>query len=103
MDNKDGRLFPGAFANPHLVLPLNQAPTVIPVNALLFRKEGPQVAVVDAGGTVHLKKITIGRDFGSTLEVTSGATKEDRVVVNPSDSLQDGAKVDASEEAPKGK
>ena len=104
VDNKAGRLFPGAFANVHLSLPLKKAPTVIPVNTMLFRKEGPQVAVVDADGVVHLKKITIGRDFGSTLEVTSGATKEDRVVVNPSDSLQDGAKVDASEAAaPKGK
>lgn len=104
VDNKAGRLFPGAFANVHLSLPLKKAPTVIPVNTLLFRKEGPQVAVVDKDGVVHLQKITIGRDFGSTLEVASGATREDRIVINPSDSLQEGAKVEASEaEAPKAK
>ncbi len=72
----------------------------MPVNTLLFRKEGLQVATVDGNGIVHLKKVTIGQDFGSTLEVTSGVTKEDRIVVNPSDSLQDGAKVEASEPAP---
>ena len=104
VDNKEGRLFPGAFANVHLSLPLKEAPTVIPVNTMLFRKEGPQVATVGDDGVVHLKKITIGRDFGSTLEVTSGVSREERIVVNPSDSLQDGTKVDAKEaEAPKGK
>ncbi len=100
VDNKEGRLFPGAFANTHLSLPLKKAPTVVPVNTLLFRKEGLQVATVDNGGIVHLKKVTIGQDFGATLEVTNGVTKEDRIVVNPSDSLQDGAKVEASETAP---
>ena len=50
VDNKAGRLFPGAYANVHLLLPLKQAPMVIPVNTLLFRKEGTQVAVVGRGG-----------------------------------------------------
>ena len=49
---------------------------------------------------VHLRKVTIGQDFGTTLEVTEGVTKEDRIVVNPSDSLQDGTKVEASEAPP---
>ena len=93
VDNKVGRLFPGAFANTHLILPQKKAPTVIPVNALLFRKEGTQVAVVDADGTVHLKNVTIGQDFGTTLEITSGVTPADQIIVNPSDSLADGAKV----------
>ena len=100
VDNKDGRLFPGAFANVHLSLPLKKAPTVVPVNTLLFRKEGLQVATVGNDGIVHLKKVTIGQDFGTSLEVTNGVTKEDRIVVNPSDSLQDGTKVDASEAPP---
>ena len=104
VDNKDGHLFPGSFADVHLSLPLKKAPTVVPVNTLLFRKEGLQVAVVGNDGIVHLRKVTIGEDFGTTLEVTDGVTKEDRIVVNPSDSLQDGTKVEASESAPaKGK
>ena len=97
VDNQEGRLFPGAFANIHLLLPLKKAPTVVPVNTLLFRKEGLQVATVDDSGTIRLKNITIGRDFGTSLEVTSGVTRDDRIVVNPSDSLQDGAKVEATD------
>ena len=93
VDNKNGRLFPGAFANTHLALPLKKAPTVIPVNALLFRKEGTQVAMVGADDVVHLKSVTIGQDFGTTLEITSGVTQQDQIIVNPSDSLADGAKV----------
>ena len=93
VSNADGQLFPGAFANVHLVLPLKQSPVVIPVNAMLFRKEGTQVGVVDDAGTVHLKTITIARDFGTTVAVASGLTANDRVIVNPSDSLADGAKV----------
>ncbi len=100
VDNKDSRLFPGAFANVHLLLPQKKAPTVVPVNATLFRKEGLQVAVVGNDNVVHLRKVTIGQDFGTTLEVTNGVTRDDRIVVNPSDSLQDGTKVEVSEAAP---
>ncbi len=93
MDNKENRLFPGAFANTHLLLPLKKAPTVIPVNALLFRKEGAQVATVGADGIVHLKNVSIGQDYGTTLEVTSGVTEQEQIIVNPSDSLAEGTKV----------
>lgn len=93
VDNKENRLFPGAFANTHLQLPLKQAPTVIPVNALLFRKEGAQVATVGADNVVHLKSVSIGQDYGVTLEVTGGVTKQEQIIVNPSDSLADGTKV----------
>ena len=93
VDNKAGRLFPGAYANAHLLLPLKKAPTVIPVNTLLFRKEGTQVAVVDGSGTVHLKKVVIGQDYGTSMEVTDGVTREESIVINPPDSLADGAKV----------
>jgi RND family efflux transporter MFP subunit len=97
VDNKDGRLFPGAFANAHLFLPLKKAPTVVPVNALIFRSAGSQVAVVDAQGVVHLKNVTIGQDYGTSLEITSGVTKADRIIVNPSDSLAEGTKVQTTE------
>jgi RND family efflux transporter MFP subunit len=93
VDNKNGRLFPGAFANVHLSLPLKKAPMVIPVNTLIFRSQGTQVAVVSADGVVHLTNVTIGQDYGTSLEVTSGITPEDSIIVNPSDSLADGAKV----------
>ena len=99
VDNKEGRLFPGAFARVQLALPLKKAPTVIPVNTLIFRKEGSQVATVGADGVVHLKSVTIGQDFGTSLEVTYGVTPQDQIVVNPPDSLADGAKVQVA--APK--
>ena len=73
---------------------------VMPVNAVLFRKEGSQVGVVDDGGIVHLKGVTFGQDYGTTLEVTSGVTAADKIIVNPSDSLADGAKVDVAKPAP---
>ena len=97
VDNKEGRLFPGAFANVHLFLPLKKAPIVVPVNTLLFRSAGSQVAVVDGEGVVHLKAVTIGQDYGTSLEITSGVTRADRIIVNPSDSLADGAKVEVTE------
>ncbi len=96
VDNKDGRLFPGAFANVHLFLPLKKSPMVIPVNTVLFRKEGSQVGVVGQDGIVHLKSVSFGQDYGTTLEVTSGVTAADRIIVNPSDSLADGQKVEVA-------
>ena len=92
--NEDGRLFPGAYANVHLVLTINKPPMVVPINTLLFRSQGTQVAVVDQSNIVHLKHVTIGRDFGTSLEVTNGIESTDHVILNPSDSLADGEKVE---------
>ena len=90
-------MFPGAFANVHLFLPLKKSPTVIPVNALIFRSEGSQVAVADKDGVVHLRKVSIGQDYGTTLEITDGVNKDDWIVLNPPDSLADGTKVQVHE------
>jgi RND family efflux transporter MFP subunit len=91
--NNDGRLFPGAYADVHIVLKLKNPPTVVPINTLIFRTQGTQVGVVDNSNIVHLKHIAIGRDFGTSLEITSGIENTDRLVLNPSDSLADGTKV----------
>ena len=66
---------------------------MLPVNAMLFRQEGTRVAVVGSDNKVRLRPITIGRDFGNTLEILSGLTPADRIVVNPADSLEDGQQV----------
>ena len=67
---------------------------MIPGNTLIFRAQGTQVGVVDTEtNTVHLKDIKIGRDFGTKLEVIAGLDENDSVILNPSDSLADGAKV----------
>lgn len=100
--NGDGRLFPGAYANVHLVLKLRNAPSVLPVNALIFRGQHPQVGVVDASNVVHLKDIALGRDFGTSIEVAGGIGPDDRVVVNPPDSLSDGEAVQVQAAQPAG-
>jgi hypothetical protein len=60
---------------------------------MLFRAEGPQVAVVDKDGIVHLRRINIGRDFGATLEILGGIDVTDQIIINPSDSLEEGQQV----------
>lgn len=91
--NPDGRLLPGSFGQIHFAVPDNVNKVTIPVNAMLFRQEGPRVGVVDQNGIVHLRPISIGRDFGSTLEIIGGVDPGEQIIVNPSDSLEDGQKV----------
>lgn len=92
--NADGKLLPGGYAQVHFDIMTNHPPLVIPGNTLIFRAQGTQVGTVDADtGTVHLKNIKIGRDFGTKLEVVEGLKESDAVILNPSDSLTDGAKV----------
>jgi RND family efflux transporter MFP subunit len=93
IDNPKTLLLPGAYVFVHLPLPAaSQAPT-IPSNALLFRREGLRVGVV-RDGRVQLVPITIGQDYGDTVEVTAGLSPEDQVVLNPSDSLVSGTRVE---------
>jgi len=91
--NKDGKLLPGSFGQVHFATGTSVPRITIPVNAMLFRAEGPQVAVVDKDGKVHLHPITIGRDFGATLEILGGLDVSDQIIINPSDSLEEGQKV----------
>ncbi len=92
--NPDRRLLPGMFASVSLSLPSMGARLRIPAVALIIRADGPQVAVVK-DGVVHLTPITLGRDFGSMLEVLDGVTQGADVIVNPSESLADGMQVRA--------
>jgi RND family efflux transporter MFP subunit len=91
--NKDGKLLPGSFGQVHFATGTSVPRITIPVNAMLFRAEGPRVAVVDKDNTVHLHPISIGRDFGATLEILGGLEVSDRIIINPSDSLEEGQKV----------
>ncbi|HEX6567455.1 MAG TPA: efflux RND transporter periplasmic adaptor subunit [Chthoniobacterales bacterium] len=90
VDNRSGELFPGAFSNVHLLLVRKPAPIIIPINLLIFRSEGSEVATVTDQSTVHLRKVSIGHDYGTTLEVIDGLSKDDRIVMNPPDSLAEG-------------
>lgn len=92
VDNAGGELLPGAYVFVHMKLPSGSNAVTIPSNTLIFRSQGLQVGVV-RGGRVQLVPITIGHDFGSTVEVTSGITPLDAVVLDPSDSLISGMPV----------
>lgn len=93
MDNPGGSLMPGAFAQVSLAL-TNAAPGLsLPTNALLFRPQGVQVAVVDAGGVVRLRTVTLGRDFGTRVEIRGGLNGNEQVIVNPSDAISAGQAV----------
>lgn len=91
--NKDGKLLPGSYGQVHFVTGNSVPRITIPVNAMLFRAEGPQAAVVGADGKVQLHSIVIGRDYGNTIEILGGIEPADQVIINPSDSLEAGQQV----------
>jgi RND family efflux transporter MFP subunit len=91
--NKDGKLLPGSFGEVHFNPKIDAEKVTVPVNAMLFRRDGAQVAVVGSDGKVQLRPISIGRDYGTTLEVVGGVDASDLIIVNPSDSIENGQKV----------
>lgn len=93
IDNASGQLMPGAYAEVHLKLPAATAALVVPVTALIFRSAGLEVAVVRNGNRAELVHVTQGRDFGTEVEITSGITAQDSVIINTPDSLNSGATV----------
>jgi multidrug efflux system membrane fusion protein len=100
--NKGGRLLRGSFGEVHFSPKINTQKVTVPVNAMLFRQEGPRVAVVGADNKVQLRPITIGRDYGTTLEILGGVSLEDRVIINPADSLESGQTVNVAPERQEG-
>jgi RND family efflux transporter MFP subunit len=90
--NPDGALRPGAYVFAHFDLPGTLGAMILPTNALLFRAEGTQAAVVRSG-RITLVPVRIGHDDGDSVEVLSGINSEDEVVLNPSDALMNGAQV----------
>jgi RND family efflux transporter MFP subunit len=92
IDNREGVLRPGAYVFVHFDLPGAPGTFTIPTNTMVFRAQGAQVAVVK-NGRVHLTPITIGHDYGDTVEVLAGVTANDVLVLAPPDSLSEGAAV----------
>jgi RND family efflux transporter MFP subunit len=91
-DNRTGEMFNGAYAQVHFKLPTASSTFVIPVNCLLFRTEGLQIAVV-SNGCVQLRPIKPGHDFGDQIEVISGLNGSEAIVINPPDSVVAGQAV----------
>ena len=99
-DNSKGELLPGSFVQVHLQLPAGVSRWRLPSNTLLFRADGLHVAAVGADNRVALKEVQIGRDYGSEIEILSGVGADDRIIVNPPDSLISGTPVRISAVAP---
>ncbi len=95
VDNSRGELLPGAYAEVHFRVPPQAAghSFLLPANVLLFRGDGLHVATVDARDRVELKPVTIGRDYGAQIEIVSGLSAADHVILSPPDSLTSGALV----------
>jgi RND family efflux transporter MFP subunit len=93
VENPTGELFPGAYGSVHLKLPSDIPTFIIPVSALIFRAQGLQVATVGPNNRAQLVAITLGRDFGNEVEVISGFSAQDSVVINPPDSIISGEEI----------
>jgi hypothetical protein len=100
LPNKDGTLLPGAFVQVDLPLQ-SKATLTVPNNALIIRAGGVRVAMVDGDKRVKLQTITLGRNLGEQVEVTSGLKDGARLVLNPPDALTDGDVVNFAIDAPK--
>jgi RND family efflux transporter MFP subunit len=101
--NHDGKLYAGMYGQVKFLLPDDNAPIVVPANAFLFRAAGPQVVTVTSENRIHIQKISVGRDFGTQLEVLDGLPENTKVVINPSDDLVEGVQVQVKPaEKPKG-
>jgi len=91
--NAYGEILAGSFAQIRFPQAKQEVALTLPANTLLFRAEGSQIGVVDTHGIVQLRNVTLGRDFGATLEILGGVIPADRVILNPSDSLVSGMAV----------
>ncbi len=99
LPNPDGVLLPGAFVQ--VALPLKPSGAlVVSTDVLLFRRDGTQVAAVDANGKVHLKRVQVGRNYGQTAEITDGLSGNEQLILNPSDSVAEGDQVEVAPSVP---
>jgi RND family efflux transporter MFP subunit len=91
--NPMGKLMPGAYAETHIHVPLPVRSLLVPGGAVLYQAAGPQIAVVNHASQVELHNVALGRDFGSTIEVTNGISSGDAIIASPPDYLVNGMKV----------
>jgi RND family efflux transporter MFP subunit len=99
--NPAGELLPGSYVSVHLKLPSKIPAVTVPSNTLLFRSEGLRVVRV-TDGRAELVPVIMGRDFGDSVELVAGVRQDDKIVVNPSDSIVNGQKVELAAQAEQG-
>lgn len=95
-DNAEGRLIAGGYVQVRLAGAHAEVPLTVPATSLIFRAEGAQVAVIDDQGVAHFRKVQLGRDLGTMVQVLEGVSAQDSVVLNPPDALTDGTRVERS-------
>lgn len=100
LPNSDGKILPGMYATVSFAVKNSQPPILLPGNALVVRTAGPQAYVVDSNNIAHLRNIVLGRDFGTSVEVVSGLKIGEKVILSPSDAVQEGTRVDPELEKP---
>jgi RND family efflux transporter MFP subunit len=93
LDNSSGELMPGAYANVRMSLARDGVPLHIPASALIFNQHGLRVATVGPDDKVQFKTVTIARDLGRDIELASGISSDDRIIVAPPDGIADGDQV----------
>jgi len=93
LPNTDGKILPGVYAQVRLQASNEEARWIIQTNTLLMRNNGPHVVIASSDNTLQIRKVTLGRDFGTSVEVLVGLQGRERLVVNPSDDLRDGLAV----------
>ena len=100
IDNEDRKLWPGSYASVRLTVPLDNGALTVPSSALVFQENGAEVAVVGPDDRIHFKPIRINRILDGVMEVSSGLSREDRIVNNPGAALLEGDKVRVVTPAP---
>ena len=93
VDNSRGEILAGSYAQVRFTDTVVAPTLTLPANTLLFRSDGIRVGVVNGDGKVELRSIKLGRDFGQTIEILEGVAANDRVIMNPPDSLASGLTV----------
>jgi len=96
VDNANGELLPGAYAALHLKLPAGSSSFIVPATSLMFRSEGLRLATVN-DNKAALLPVTVGRDYGTEVEIISGLTGNESIIMNPLDSLLPGQQVRVSQ------
>ena len=93
VDNRKGELMPGSLAQVHFKTTAISQTFIVPVAALIFRREGLRLGTIVNGNVAHLIPVVIGQDDGATVQVISGLNAEDRVIQDPPDSIIEGEKL----------
>jgi hypothetical protein len=90
--NPDGALAVGIYCMVELHIPRKTPSLLVPAEAIILNRDGVQVAVVE-NGVAHIRKVSVARDFGTTVEVRDGVEAGDQVILNPAVNLAEGSKV----------